>query len=407
MVSFPWGRAGAFLIFLPAAAQITYHFEERVRVEDRTHVLFSPESQYSAALFRTRAGFTWKASPWVKFRFTAQDSRAPGYGAPAPASLRDPLDLFESYVEVSCPTGAWGVSAGREDLNYGDYRLIGTARFANAPRGFDAARIWHKRGKLRLEALFLAPVRVRANAFNHPQFDDTTYGVYSTVTELHASHQADFYALRRNTRTGEVAVYGSRWLGPLTHGWNYEVEGVAEHGHAGAAVLNAGAFVTAARRHLTLRGHSFDLLADLKYASGTANPADRAHCSTFDQLYASNHDRFGHEDLFSWRNLVNARAQATFGFTRRFAGNLIYDNYWLAAARDALYDNQGRAALRCPAGNCGRHVGQEFDAFVTYRYQPHATFGTGYGYFKAGEFSSRVSPGLDPTFVYVFNTISF
>jgi len=45
----------------------------------------------------------------------------------------------------------------------------------------------------------------------------------------------------------------------------------------------------------------------MRPAAGT--PATRD--GTFDQLYASNHDRFGRADLFGWRNIHNLRSLNT------------------------------------------------------------------------------------------------
>ena len=84
------------------------------------------------------------------------------------------------------------------------------------------------------------------------------------------------------------------------------------------------------------RPEGLDLTAEYKYASGTKNPQDTSRVSTFDQLFPANHDKFGHMDLFGWRNIHAVRSQATLGVTRSFAVNFMYNSWWLASGPPVL-----------------------------------------------------------------------
>jgi hypothetical protein len=97
---------------------------------------------------------------------------------------------------------------------------------------------------------------------------------------------------------------------------------------------------------------------------------------------------------------------ATLGLTKSFGLNFMYNTYWLASRRDALYNGAGKAIARSAAGTAGRHVGQEADAFITYKYK-HFVFGAGYGYLFAGEFIRNTTPGVSPSYAYVFHTYAF
>jgi hypothetical protein len=84
----------------------------------------------------------------------------------------------------------------------------------------------------------------------------------------------------------------------------------------------------------------------------------------------------------------------------------MYDSFWIASERDALYSGSGKALARSPAGDAGRHVGEEADVFGTYKYR-HLTIGAGYGHLFAGEFIRKTTPGFGPTYIYVFHTYGF
>jgi hypothetical protein len=84
----------------------------------------------------------------------------------------------------------------------------------------------------------------------------------------------------------------------------------------------------------------------------------------------------------------------------------MYNNSWLASRRDALYTNAGGVIAQDKSGLAGRHVGQEWDVFATYRYNYHL-FGGGYGYFFEGSFIRNSTPSVSPTYAYVFHTFAF
>jgi hypothetical protein len=83
----------------------------------------------------------------------------------------------------------------------------------------------------------------------------------------------------------------------------------------------------------------------------------------------------------------------------------MYNQFWLASSCDALYNSAGRAIARSTSCTAGSHVGQEADVFTVYRYK-HFQIGAGYGYFVPGGFLRRTTPGVGPTYLYIFHTYS-
>ena len=192
---------------------------------------------------------------------------------------------------------------------------------------------------------------------------------------------------------------------PLPRGVRYSLEGAVQNGKVGAARHRGAAWFSALSRRWMVSGKPLDLTGEYKYASGTSNPEDPSRVGTFDALFPSTHDKFGHMDLFGWRNIHTARSVATLGVTKAFAVNFMYDSWWLASVRDALYSSLGRSIARSATGTAGRHVGQETDVFATYRYQ-RFTFGAGYGRLFKGEFIRKAALGVEPTYVYFFHSYS-
>jgi hypothetical protein len=394
-------------------------FEQRGRYESRTGTTFGKDVDVATGLFRTRLGLVYTPVKWLRFSGMVQDARAPWYGSGAPNTVRDEADLHEGYIELfpSYKKG-FGMTAGRMMLNYGEGRLIGTPQWGNVSRTYDHARAYWRSPKVQVEVLMVSPVKVRLGEFNRPVLGDRVWGTYDVFPDFYKKNLLEAYVLRHDqNRPGGftagsskdgtdklgVNTLGFRLAGPLSQGVKYSLEAALQKGTTGPAELSASSWFGALSRRWTVARKTLDLSAEYKYASGTENPADTKHSGTFDQLYAANHDKFGHEDLFGWRNIHNARSLTTLGVTRNFAISFLYDNYWLANLKDALYNGSGKLIARSATGVAGRHVGQETDLFGTYKHG-HFTFGAGYGHFFSGQFIEKTTPGIGPTYLYVFHT---
>jgi hypothetical protein len=412
------GEKVANAISEATGGRLTLTVEQRGRYEDRTGNNFK-DSDIDTGLYRTRIGLAYVPVSWLKFSGMMQDSRAPWYGDNAPSTVRDPADLQEGYVELfpAAKTG-FGMTAGRMMITYGEGRLIGVPQWNNLARTYDHARFYWRTRKARIELLMVSPAKVRLGEYNRPELGDRVWGTYDSFPDLFRKSLLETYILRHDqnapggfaggsraagTNKLTVDTFGFRLAGPLAPNWTYSTEAAFQTGKVAAADLNARAFFGLLGRRWNIGSRTLDVTAEYKYASGTNNPADPARSGTFDQLYAANHDKFGHEDLFGWRNLHNLRSSATFSVTKSFAITLLYNNSWLASAKDALYNGSGKVIAQSLAGTAGRHVGQESDLFGTYKFG-HYTFGAGYGRFFAGDFIRNATPGVSPTYLYIFHT---
>jgi hypothetical protein len=395
--------------------------EQRMRFETRTGNAFGKDPDIDTSLIRTRLSLTWQPVKRLKFSVMAQDSRAPWYGQNAPNTIRDPFDLHEAYVQLD-PAGksGFGFGAGRMMLNYGEGRLIGTPQWSNLSRTYDHARLFYATPRARFEFLAVSPVKVRIGEFNRPVPGDRIWGTYNTFPKFWKKAAAEIYILRHEqnrpggftggtkaagTDRQTTETYGFRVSGPIAAAGKFNLEAAGQTGKIAAAHHQAFGFVGSLGRRWTIAKKPFDLLGEYKFASGARNPQDPAESRTFDQLYASNHDRFGHQDLFGWRNIHNLRALATWALSKSVAANFMYDDYWLASATDSLYNGSGKAIARSAKGTAGKHVGRETDLFLTYKFR-RMTWGAGYGHLFTGGFLRQTTPGVGSSYAYIFQTYS-
>jgi Alginate export len=390
--------------------QLTFEF--RLRLETRTGVNFGAQPDLENPLVRTRFGAKYEPVKWLRFSGMLQDSRAPLYGTPAPSSARDKVDLQEGYVELfPDQRRGFGSIVGRQMLTYGEGRLIGSPQWSNTSRTFDTARLYYRLSRVRVELLLVSVVKVRPDEFNVPVLGDRVWGTYNSIANVLRSATLDAYVLRHDqnipggfTGPGRLGTntFGSRLTGPLPLKLNYSLEAAVQTGKTGALPHRAFGGASKIDRRIAI-SMPLDVSVEYKYASGSD---DRRRDNTFDQLYPANHDRFGHADLFGWRNIHNLRWLNSWHIRKQTALNVMYDNSWLASPTDALYNNLGRPLARDPLGKAGRHIGQELDVFATQHWQGFL-FGAGFAHFFKGEFVRNTSPGVNTRYLYVFQAYSF
>ncbi|MGQ9633702.1 MAG: alginate export family protein [Bryobacteraceae bacterium] len=391
--------------------------EVRSRHERRSGQDFGGGPDLDVSLWRIRVGLSYQPNAWLKLAGTLQDSRAPGYGAPASVSWRNAADLYEGYVELSQPSPrGLSFSIGRRALNYGDGKLIATPNWGNVSRTFDHARLRYRTEFADYDFLFASPVKPRTAGWDRPVLGDRLWGFYTTFHGSEAADQVEIYALRREqNRPGgftatsgrlQINTAGGRWAGSLPDGWKGALEVALQSGKVGSARHRALGWSATLARRWVVGCSPLDGSLEYKYASGSRNPGDSLRSSTFDQLYFAGHDRFGHMDLFGWRNIHNVRVLWTLGVTNKLTVNLLYNSWWLASSRDALYSGSGKALLSSPDGCAGSHVGQEWDLFGVYQRKPFS-FGLGAGRVLRGSFLRNLAPSLSPLYLYVSHTYTF
>jgi hypothetical protein len=121
------------------------HFsgEYRIRPEEHTAYSFTPHNNDGFVLSRLRLNLEFTPTTWFNAFVQAQDSE-PGGIAPAhiTTSIKDVFDLRQAYVQFQNGENGWiRFRVGRQELRYGQERLVGVSDWTNAPRVFDAFRL--------------------------------------------------------------------------------------------------------------------------------------------------------------------------------------------------------------------------------------------------------------------------
>ncbi len=391
--------------------------EYRIRAEGYEGASYTANNNQGYLLSRFQLNADLHVS-WFRIFAQAEDSRVLGNDAiPDAFPYQDTFDLRQAFVQIgSAEKNHWSVTVGRQELNFGDQRILGSANWLNTPRSFDAARADFDWKKVHVAAFSAAVVNPVDGAFDHSKAGNDLHGLYGTISRVLPGATIEPYVLwhlgaglkteqglaaRRDTKT--IAVRVAR---PAKAGVDYEAHLLRQYGSIGidsvaAYAMNFDLGYTWSQTRFKPR-----LFADYAYASGDKNAHDGT-INTFDQIYPSNHGLYGIIDLFGFQNLRDEKIGASFVPARKLALGSTFHNLNLASATDALYNGVGNAVVRNAAGRDGKHIGEEWEATGAYQIRSYLTSGIGYGHLFPGGFVQKATKGSSYNIAYLFFTYAF
>jgi hypothetical protein len=221
------------------------HFsgEYRIRPEDHTAYSFTPGNNDGLVLSRLRLNLEFTPTPWFHAFVQAQDSEAPAIAQNhITTSIKNVFDLRQAYVQFQNGEKGWfRFRVGRQELRYGQERLIGVSDWTNAPRVFDAFRLVLGTAKDHVDLFSASVVVNNPVAFDNHAGGMNFHGMYGSVSSLIPKARVEPYvfwkALPRVRSEEGIAgdenlwTYGLRWTGQLPLNFDYTVEGAKQTGN--------------------------------------------------------------------------------------------------------------------------------------------------------------------------------
>ncbi len=367
-------------------------------------------------LTRFRFGALIKPATWLKVYAELQDATAFWKDQPLAPPYQSTWDLRRLYADLGdVEQDRLSFRVGRQDLNFGDGRLMGTSYWRNASKGFDAAEMNLNWDWMRITTFAASPVIALDNGLSHHQQGNNLYGIYGALKHLIRNAALEPYLFWRVSpaiRTEEGALShldektaGVRWAGKISQ-WDYDTEAAGQIGNIGIDRIRAWAGTGRVGYSLESLRFRPRLFAEYSFASGDRNGKDGTH-GTFDQLYPNIHDHHGIADQVAWQNLKEFRTGVRVSLRRNWTVAGIFNNWWLASATDAFYNSSGAIVARDPKGLSGTHIGEEYDAETSYRMNRQLEFGSGFGHIFIGAFLVNTHHNHGYSYPYVMMNYNF
>jgi hypothetical protein len=437
----PW-KPGDPITF--ADGLVTFDIEERLRYEFRDNNFdFNSANDAitdgSFLLQRFRLGIKVKPTDWLTLYSQGQSSFEIGKRSGPPGAFGaegdDYMDLYQAYLQIGNPKSfPLEAKLGRQTLNYGEQRLIGSFDWNNLGRTFDAALIRWESGDYRVDTFASSVVLVRedkinaSDLFNWSNSDREMVfsGLYATTKAIPA-HTLDAYALWLLQDQGNVTNFepllslrpaGSQGGNPNLSsnygtfglrlnsdpkklgGFEYDVEAAFQVGELAGLDLAAAALHTGVGYNFYSLPWKPRLYAQYNYATGDGNPND-GRSTTFQNLFPTNHKFYGYMDLFSWQNLHNPSLTLQLKPLEVLTLAVDYHLFWLATTNDAWYRANGLTRARPITPSAGSFVGSELDLSATWNVTKWASLHGGYSVFFPGDYVRDTGPADVANFVYL------
>jgi len=411
------------------------------------------DNVYLLERLRYRVGYTdkwWGALVEGRSSFAQSDERFAATGpvvrnGHGPES--DTVDLHQAFVTVgNHKEFPFSLKVGRQELSYGEERLVGAFGWNNIGRVFDAAKVRWQNPWFGADFFSGRVVIPEDGRFNVANDYDWFSGVYATSPKI-PKHSLDLYFFSRNSsaRAGaaepspqfpqpsarDIYTAGVRLKsvpGQLGN-WDYTREAAGQLGdfrdtRAGAPAvrLDHKAYMVVAQAGYTFADAWSKPRLGIEYAhgSGDSNPTDGSH-ETFENLFPTNHKFYGYMDFVSLQNIHNVRSILQCKPHPRLSLAIEGHGFWLADTHDSFYNAGGvaRGGIGPTPGtgygvnpNYGNFVGSELDVVAGYALTRFAQIEIGYGHFFVGKYidqslSASTHGSADANYVYVQGGLNF
>jgi hypothetical protein len=397
---------------------IHFNGEYRTRFEGVGGLGFKADSSDAFLLSRARLNLRVSPTSWMRFQIQAVDSQV-FWRNPKPDGppYEDTFDLRQGYLELSSSDKPmFALRVGRQEMFFGEQRLIGHLNWTNTARSFDAARLTFKYGNYKVDAFASSVVVLKEGSFDKSSGGNDLHGAYGSIEKLIPNATIEpyvFWRIGRGTKTEAGApgvlsrpVYGGRIAGKLPSHLDYSVEMVGQTGSVGTDTIRAWAGHWMTGYTLPKIKKTTHIVAEYNYATGDKTAGDGKQ-ETFDQLYPTGHDKLGLSDQVGWKNIHDVRSGVEYKATKKLSMNSFYHAWWLPSRTDALYNAAGNVIVKVASGAAGRFVGQEADIQATYALRPQISIAGGYANVFPGTFLKNATPGKAYRFSYAMATYQF
>lgn len=404
--------------------------ESRYRMEYRRNYDFARGRGENDAfsLFRNRIHADISGWNWTRLYVQFQDAQSARADRLNRGNLfENNFDLRQGFVELKWPGRQTGwkfadhvlehssFRIGRQELIYGDERFIGTFEWSNVTQTFDALRYVYDQSRRCVDLFWAQIVKIQDNEPDSGDRRNHLLGIYWTEKWIPGNVIDTFFFARGNDKVrfvseergkdGPLAEFtlGNRWKGK--HGrLDYGTEYAFQVGKKGGDGIEAFAF------HQEL-GFTLPLPfrprpnAEYNFGSGDDDPKD-GHFNTFDNLFPTNHNKYGFIDFVSLQNIHDVKVGADIEPMARMKCAVDFHFFYLGD-ESAPWFNAGRAVLRRPNSRAADTLAKELDITLWWTVAKHVKFSAGYSRWFSGSFVEDTGAHDDADFFYVMSLIDF
>lgn len=353
------------------------------------------------------------------------------------------LDIHQGYFDIrklfDLPLT---VRVGRQEIVWGDHRVIGNFIWSNVGRVFDGGRFMWDTDAIHAEVF---AVKVDEDGFfgvdTSDNSDENAYAAQLAFKKLVPGALLELMYIQKNDQDGSaanatLAATGNARLndpdgspnnnpGVVIHDIGARIDGkipnldaidytLEAHGQFGDfGHQNQRAWAFAGRTGYTFKEVAWTPRIGVEYdfSSGDDDLTDNDH-ETFDNLYPTNHwqGNYGFIDLLSWQNIHDFRGNLKVVPTSKVTMQVDYHFFLLDEEEDGWYLANGSLATARPVGGFESNddeLAQEVDLTISYDLYKNVKILAGYSFFAAEDWIEDNIGEIDTHWGYLQTTVTF
>jgi hypothetical protein len=304
------------------------------------------------------------------------------------------------------------VRVGRQEINYGNQRMIGALDWLMSARSFDALRFHGFFGdKVEVDAFGSMVARQQIDDPTTVEIEPQNNGSYLAAVNAIYKHSAKLrmegYVLYRHDRPISVPTAAVRndIVSPGIYVTGIPLDGLKYTGELtmqGGKQVGLPFFAVAVSGDVEYTFHAKwkpTLYGGVAYGSGAK---DGKKLGEFNNFFPTNHKFYGAADLFGLRNLIDGHLAVGVTTPNAPVGlKLELFNMALADPSAPWKNAAGLLTLGQNAANTARNLGQEIDALVKWRFVQWASLSGGYTVFIPNQGARNLGHDIATHWAYV------
>ncbi len=357
-------------VIIPGARKLEVSGQYRLRFENRHNYDLSTSRADDADFFlqRARLGFDIDIDEQLSAFFQLQDVRLWGEETSTIDASADGFDLHQGYVKLADVPGLGGTTKiGRQTINLGDQRLIGSLEWLNQGRSFDGIRqTWD---------LDDETWRIDAYVFQIDESGVSTNFGDAFVVGGQATHftdvsELDLYVIFVNTEetaaggTANRTTLGSRWIRQFGN-LEFGTEVATQVGEQDGADIPIGE-TFAAHAHVLQRFDDSPSTARLEVNLASGNDPNSSDNERFDNLFPTAHGVWGIIDFAFWENMMHFMGEWRTDTTEN--SDLAVSWHYFRTFEEGDAFRGPNATLSAGAPGISNTMGNELDVIYTHRF---------------------------------------
>jgi hypothetical protein len=323
------------------------------------------------------------------------------------------LSLHQAFIDYSFHKN-WMLRLGRQEMGYGNSRILTFREGPNTRLTFDAAILKYKTDKRKIDFLAVTHVISNPNAFDDVSFKEFVVGVYGTEYFIPKKLLVDYYVFNFESDTRKYNFvsgsenrqnFGLRIFSQNPK-LNYELESTYQTGTFNNHKINAYGFSSDINYKIETKYNStFGVGAN--YFSGDKNKSDN-ELNTYNLIFSK--PSYGLASPIGSSNIENINPYLKVNPIKKLS---VYAGVYFMmrqSTQDGTYSPAMGQVRPRPTNlfvSDKKSIGTQYALETAYELNKNISFAIDAAYFKAGNYVKETGKGLDIRYISFKSTFKF